>query len=86
MNKVLLREHYTMPTTDILHDLRQSKVFTKADLSSGYWHIKLDEYSSDLTNFSNLFWKIQLVEASIWTLRVCRNLSEKVKGIVDLKL
>ena len=37
LNKVLLKEHYIMPTIDdILHDLRQSKVFTKADLSSGY--------------------------------------------------
>ena len=45
-----------MPTIDdILHDLRKSKVFTKADLSSGYWHIKLDEYSSELTNFQICF-------------------------------
>ena len=52
LNKVLLREHYIMPTIDdILHDLRQSKVFTKVDLSSGYWHIKLDKYSSELTTF-----------------------------------
>ena len=30
LNKVLFREHYIMPTIDdILHDLRQSKVFTK---------------------------------------------------------
>ena len=34
LNKVLLREHYIMPTIDdILHNLRQSKVFIKADLS-----------------------------------------------------
>ena len=44
-----------MPTTDILHYLRQSKVFTKADLSSGYWHIKLDEYSCELTTFQTCF-------------------------------
>ena len=48
LNEVLLREHYIMPTNDdILHDLRQSKVFTKADLSS--------EYSNELTTFQTCF-------------------------------
>ena len=56
LNKVLLREHYIMPTNDdILQDLRQSKVFNKADLSSEYWHIKLDEYSSELTTLQTSF-------------------------------
>ena len=56
LNKVLLREHYIMKTIDdILHDLRQSKVFTKADLSYGCWHIKLDEYYSELTTFQTCF-------------------------------
>ncbi len=52
LNKVLLREHYTLPVLDdVLHELRHSQVFTKADLSSGYWHVKLDDESSKLTTF-----------------------------------
>jgi len=56
LNKVLLREHYTLPVIDdTLHELRQSKIFSKADLASGYWHIKLDNESSMLTTFQTCF-------------------------------
>ena len=56
LNKVLIRERYTLPTVnDVLHDLRQSKFFTKADCSSGYWQVKLDEPSSKLTTFQTCF-------------------------------
>lgn len=56
LNKVLIRERYTLPTIeDTLHEMRQSKVFSKADLSSGYWHVKLDEESSKLTTFQTCF-------------------------------
>ena len=55
LNKALLRERYTMPILDDkLHELRNSKFFTKADLSSAYWHVKLDEESSKLTTFQAL--------------------------------
>ena len=40
---------------DVLHDMRGAKIFTKADLSSGYWHVELDEASSDLTTFQTCF-------------------------------
>ena len=37
LNKALLREHYTLPILEeTLHELGQSRMFTKADLSSGY--------------------------------------------------
>jgi len=40
---------------DVLHELGQSKVFTKADLSAGYWHVQLDTESSLLTTFQTCF-------------------------------
>ncbi len=44
LNKALKREHYTLPMPeDVLHELGQSTVFSKADLSSGLWHVQLDE-------------------------------------------
>ena len=47
LNKALLREHYTLPILeDTLHELVQFRMFTKADLSSGYWHVQLDHESS----------------------------------------
>ena len=56
LNKALLREHYTLPILeDTLHELGQSRVFSKADLCSGYWHVVLDEPSSLLTTFQTCF-------------------------------
>ena len=52
LNKVLVRERYTLPILDeTLHELSQSKVFSKFDCSHGYWHVKLDNSSSKLTTF-----------------------------------
>ena len=43
LNKALLREHYVLSILeDSLHELRHSRVFSKADLSSAYWYVKLD--------------------------------------------
>ena len=56
LNKVLKREHYTLLVLeDVLHELGQFTVFSKADLSSGFWHVQLDEESSRLTTFQTCF-------------------------------
>ena len=39
----------------MLHELQGATVFSKADLSSGYWHVKLDDESSLLTTFQTCF-------------------------------
>ena len=55
LNKALLREHYTMLTLDdSLRELAKSMVSSKADLSSVYWYVQLDEESS-LTTFQTTF-------------------------------
>ena len=56
LNLSLKREHYQLPVLDdILPDLAKAKVFSKVDLSHGYWHCTLDEESSLLTTFSTPF-------------------------------
>ena len=56
LNKVLLRERYQLMTlNDVIHQLEGSTVFSKADMSSGYWHVELDEESSKLTTFQTCF-------------------------------
>ena len=56
LNNALLREPYTLPVFEVtLHELGQTKVFSKADISSGYWHVQLDEASSLLTTFQTCF-------------------------------
>ena len=52
LNEVLQRETYPLPTIDdLLPELANAKVFSKVDLSNGYWHCELDEGSSLLTTF-----------------------------------
>ena len=57
LNLALKREHYQLPVLeDILPDLARVKVFSKVDLSQGYWHRVLEEDSSALTS-SEIFQK-----------------------------
>ena len=52
LNEVLQRETYPLPTIDdLLPELANAKVFSKVDLSNGYWHCELDHTSSLLTTF-----------------------------------
>ena len=52
LNLALKREHYQLPVLDdILPDLAKAKIFSKVDLSLGYWHCTLEEDSSMLTTF-----------------------------------
>ena len=45
-----------MPTTEeVLSRLPQAKVFSKFDVSSGFWQLQLNEQSSELTTFSTPF-------------------------------
>ena len=53
LNKSLRREHYHLPTLDdVLPDLSKARIITTMDLRAGYWHVKLDDESSNLTTFT----------------------------------
>ena len=52
LHKALKRSHYPLPVMeDILPELTNVKVFSKADLKDGFLQIQLDEESSKLTTF-----------------------------------
>jgi transposase InsO family protein len=56
LNAVLRREHYRLPTLDdILPNLAQARFFTKVDLSSAFWQLRLNHKSSYLTTFGTPF-------------------------------
>ncbi len=56
LNRALQREHFMLPVLeDTLHELSTSRVFSKFDLTSGYWHVGLDHESSLLTTFQTCF-------------------------------
>ena len=52
LNKALKRSHYPLPVIeDILPELTDVKVFSKADLKDGFLQIQLDDESSKLRTF-----------------------------------
>ena len=52
LNKAIKRPHYQLPVLeDILPELAQAKIFSKLDLKSAFWQVKLDYESSLLTTF-----------------------------------
>jgi hypothetical protein len=54
LNKVLIREHYLIPTLEeIVPKLCNKKCFSVLDLSDGFYNIKLSENSSDLCTFNS---------------------------------
>ena len=55
LNLALRRERYRLPVLDVLPELATAKVFSKVDLSHGYWHCVLDEESTLLTTFTTPF-------------------------------
>ncbi|XP_062516385.1 uncharacterized protein K02A2.6-like [Corticium candelabrum] len=56
LNRALKRSRYQIPVLDdILPQLANAKVFTVADVKSGFWHIELDQKSRELTTFGTPF-------------------------------
>ena len=56
LNLVLRREYFRIPTLeDMLPSLSGATFFTKVDLSSAFWQLKLNEESSYLTTFGTPF-------------------------------
>ena len=62
LNKAIQREHYPtrMQTVEeVAAELSDAKVFSVLDATSGFWHIKLDEKSSELLTFNTPFGRYQ---------------------------
>ncbi len=60
LNNALMREMHPLPLIDdILPELINARLFSKFDLSNGYWHCVLDEESSVLTTFQTPFGKFR---------------------------
>ena len=56
LNEHIRHEHYPIPTLDdAIAKIGNSKFYSKLDLTSGYWQVKLDYESSLLTTFNTPF-------------------------------
>jgi len=66
LNLTIKWEHYQLPVLeDILPDLAKAKVFSKVDLSHGYWHHPFHPV-----------WKVHVGSSALWTLCELRDLPE----------
>ena len=55
LNRAVKRPHYVTPTLeDVLSRLHGAKYFSILDARSGYWNLKLDDKSADLTTFNTV--------------------------------
>ncbi|XP_018495621.1 uncharacterized protein K02A2.6-like [Galendromus occidentalis] len=62
LNEVLIREVFHTPAFDeILPNLSKVKLFSKFDLSDGFWHCKMDKESSQLTTFQTPFGRFRFL-------------------------
>ena len=60
LNKAIQREQYPMTTVEeIAVEMREAKVFSALDATSGFWHIQLDESSTQLLMFNTPFGRYQ---------------------------
>ena len=51
LNKAIKREHYPVPTVDMVTNrLQGATLFSHLDGKSAYWNVELDEESSKLDN------------------------------------
>jgi hypothetical protein len=56
LNKVVLREHYALPTADeIFSQMHGAKYFSFLDATQGFHHIQLSSESTGLTTFHTPF-------------------------------
>lgn len=52
LNACIKREHFLIPKSeDLLSRMNGKRIFTVLDLKNGFWQLKLDRKSSDLTTF-----------------------------------
>ena len=79
LNMALIRERFTIPILeDGVHELGKSAFFTKVDLKSGYWHVKVDQQADHLPD---LLWTIPLDKAALRSECVDRNIPAPHPGI-----
>lgn len=56
LNRAIQREHHPLPTIEhVATHMQGAKVFSKLDVRSSFWQVKLDDNSSYLTTFNTPF-------------------------------
>ena len=60
LNEAIVRPHYPVPKfDDITASVHGHTVFSKIDITWGYWIMELDDSAADLTTFNTVFGRYQ---------------------------
>ena len=86
LNKALKRSHYPLPVIeDILPELTNVKVFSKADLKDGFLQIQLGEESSRWNTFQTSLWLVLISAHAFWNFSSLeyfqRKLDQNLEGL-----
>ena len=92
LNSCILRENTQIPTKEeIQATMGKAKIFSRIDASAAFWHLRLDEVSSDLCTFNTPFGRYQFLvmpygirSASEIFHRELRSLFEGMPGVTNI--
>ena len=80
LNKALERSHYPLPVIkDILPELADIKVFSKADVKDGFLQIQLDQETNKITMFQTPLGPVQISANALRNLSCSRMFSAEVR-------
>ena len=86
LNSALQREHYPLPVlNDVLPKVEKAKLFSKLEVKEAFWHVRLDETSSELTtmitSFGRFRWARLPFGLKVSSVIFQRELTEALNGL-----
>lgn len=79
LNGQIHRKHFLLTTIgNFISRLIDIKIFTVLNLFRGFWHMDLDDMSSNLTTFMTPCWRFELLRVSHGLNEMLRNESDKI--------
>lgn len=65
LNKIIIKEMYTIPTLkELAPKLSHKKFYTVLDIKDGFYHARLDEESSKYCSFNTVYGAYRFLRAS----------------------
>lgn len=84
LSSVIMRPHFQIPSfEEISSKMAGAKFFSTLDSRNGFWHIMLDEPSSELTTINTSFGRYRFLRLPYGLCSASENFQQKMKQIFD---